>query len=314
MALARVYCRAQLGMDSPLVSVEVHISNGLPSLSIVGLPETAVKESKDRVRSAIINSGFEFPVKRITINLAPADLSKEGGRFDLPIAIAILIASKQIEVKQIDQYELCAELSLSGKLRPIQGILPFAIHCIKAKRKLICAGQNLAELAILKPLKAYCANDLQQVTLYLTKTQLLKQITIIKPEHTPNVLADLSDIKGQFEAKRAFSIAAAGGHNLLFIEPPGAGKTMLASRLPTILPIMSTTQAVETAAIYSIKGSTDQRQFYQRPFRSPHHSASAVSLVGGGSNPKPGEISLTHNGVLFLDELPEFDRHVSLKY
>ncbi|WP_119343570.1 YifB family Mg chelatase-like AAA ATPase [Facilibium subflavum] len=310
MSLAIVYSRAQLGVKAPQVNVEVHLSNGLPSLAIVGLPETAVKESKDRVRSAIINSGFEFPSRRITINLSPADLPKEGGRFDLPIAVGILIASGQLKCDDM-HYEFAGELSLSGKIRPINGILPFAIETYRQKRALVLAPDNHHEVQLITDLLAYPAKNLQEVVMHLSKTRLLNSISSQPKQKIKGIYPDLADVKGQLQAKRALAIAAAGGHNLLFIGPPGAGKTMLATRFNSILPDLNIDEALASAAVASIKGDVlKAHDFYKRPFRAPHHTASAVSLVGGGSNPKPGEISLAHNGVLFLDELPEFDRHV----
>lgn len=311
MSLAIVYSRGRSGIDAPLVTVEVHVTNGLPSLSIVGLPETAVKESKDRVRGAIINSHFEFPLQRITINLAPADLPKEGGRFDLPIAVGILAASGQIPKTKLDEYECIGELSLSGELRSILGALPVAIHARNAQRKLILPAQNVAEAALVKhttlfpstSLLAVCGHISGQKTLDLFITQSLAK------SHAPDI--DFSDVQGQFHVKRAFEIAATGSHNLLMLGPPGTGKSMLASRLPTIMPKLTEQQAQETAAITSISDKgLDVENWLNPPFRTPHHTASAAALVGGGSNPKPGEISLAHNGMLFLDELPEFDRKV----
>jgi magnesium chelatase family protein len=291
--------------------VEVHVTNGLPSLSIVGLPETAVKESKDRVRGAIMNSHFEFPIQRITINLAPADLPKEGGRFDLAIALGILAASDQITKKQLDQYECVGELSLSGELRPILGALPVAIHSRDAKRKLILPVDNASEAALVKQAVLFPASSLLEVCAHIAgQKSLISYIPeSVSEEKTASV--DFSDVQGQFHVKRAFEIAATGAHNLIMLGPPGTGKSMLASRLPTIVPELTEQQAQETAAIASISDKgLDVEHWLEPPFRAPHHTASAAALVGGGSNPKPGEISLAHNGTLFLDELPEFDRKV----
>ncbi|MCK5830635.1 MAG: YifB family Mg chelatase-like AAA ATPase [Methylococcales bacterium] len=311
MSLAIVYSRGRSGIDAPLVTVEVHVSNGLPSLSIVGLPETAVKESKDRVRGAIINSHFEFPIQRITINLAPADLPKEGGRFDLAIALGILAASEQIPKNQLNQYECVGELSLSGELRPVFGALPIAIHTRNAKRKLILPKENSTEAALVNQVELFPASSLLEVCAHLSGQKSLDTYFPPEVKKTHQETLDFSDVQGQFHAKRAFEIAAAGSHNLLMLGPPGTGKSMLASRLPSILPDLTEGQAQETAAVASISDvGFDIAHWLRPPFRSPHHTASAAALVGGGSNPKPGEISLAHNGTLFLDELPEFDRKV----
>jgi len=312
MSLAIVHSRAQNGIDAPKVTVEVHLANGLPSMSIVGLPEAAVKESKDRVRSAIINSRFEFPARRITINLAPADLPKDGGRFDLPIAIGILAASGQIDPEQLSRYEFLGELALTGELRPIRGALSAALKTRLTGRALLVPDDNANESSLASDVTVYAAKHLLGVTGHLSGSTLLDQQGPVPNQTTENEsFLDMRDVRGQYLARRALEIAAAGGHNLLFIGPPGAGKTMLASRLPGILPPMNETEAMESAAIQSISDKGfNMRHWRQRPFRAPHHTASGVALVGGGSQPRPGEVSLAHNGVLFLDELPEFDRRV----
>ncbi len=307
MSLAIVHTRARLGVDAPAVTVEVHLSNGLPGLSIVGLPETAVKESKDRVRSALINSQFEFPARRITINLAPADLPKDGSRFDLAIAIGILAASGQIPTDDLNNIEFIGELALSGELRSVHGVLPAAIACEKVNRSLIIADGNISEVGLCDA-KSYSAKNLLDVCAHLHKKQSLNKVNFLRPSAN-EAIADFSDVRGQQHAKRALEIAAAGGHNILLYGPPGTGKTMLASRLPGIMPPLQKVQAIEVASIHSLCGY-DYPNWQTPPFRSPHHTASSVALVGGGSHPKPGEISLAHHGVLFLDELPEYQRQV----
>ncbi len=311
MSLAIVYSRGRSGIDAPLVTVEVNVSNGLPSLSIVGLPETAVKESKDRVYGAILNSQFTFPIQRITINLAPADIPKEGGRFDLAIALGILAASGQIPSNMLHNYECIGELSLGGSLRGINGALPVALQTKQAGRQLILPLENAAEAALVQAVQLVPARSLLEVCAHLSgQRQLAMPIVPLTAEATVYTV-DFADVQGQYHVKRAFEIAAAGGHNLLMLGPPGTGKSMLASRLPTILPPLSEFQAQQTAAIASVSDQGFKIENWRKPpFRAPHHTASAPALVGGGSNPKPGEISLAHNGALFLDELPEFDRKV----
>ena len=309
MTLAVVHTRAKLGIQAPPVTVEVHLSNGLPSLSIVGLPETAVKESKDRVRSALINSRFEFPARRITVNLAPADLPKEGGRFDLAIALGVLAASSQIPADSLNKKEFLGELALSGQLRPVLGTLPAAIAAGREGKQLIVPRASADDAARARETTILAADHLLDVCGHLAdEGEKLPSYESTKTT-APSYELDLADVKGQPLAKRALEVAAAGGHNLLFFGPPGTGKTLLASRLPTILPLLSDEQALEVAAVTSL---CQQQEAPWRipPFRAPHHTASAVALVGGGSYPKPGEISLAHRGVLFLDELPEFQRHV----
>lgn len=309
MALSIVYSRAQLGITAPLVTVETHLSNGIPGFAIVGLPETAVKESKDRVRSAILNSHFEFPRKRITVNLAPADLPKEGGRYDLAIALGILAASEQIPEEGLAGCEWLGELALSGEIRPVKGCLPAALASGQEGRCLVVPTENGAEAALCRNTQTLCANNLLQVCAHIHQREALPKAEPALFEQLEEVL-DLADVKGQLQARRALEIAAAGGHNLLFYGPPGTGKSMLASRLPGILPPLQEQEAIEVAAIRSVTGAGAGRYWCQRPFRAPHHTASAVALVGGGSHPKPGEISLAHHGVLFLDELPEYPRQV----
>ena len=314
MSLAIVYSRASIGVEAPLVTIEVHLSNGKPGLTIVGLPETTVKEAGDRVRSALMNANFMYPPQRITINLAPADLPKEGGRFDLPIAIGILAASGQMDSDRLKQFEFLGELALTGALRGVHGVIPAVISAEKAKRQMIIARPNVNEASLVSNAETYFASSLLQVVNFMNKRDSLpiaQQIPQKTQEIQLLVKRDLTDIIGQQHAKRALMIAAAGQHNLLFLGPPGTGKTMLASRLADLLPAMSDDEAIETASVTSlVQNELNFHNWKERPFRAPHHSASMVALVGGGSIPKPGEISLAHNGVLFLDELPEFERKV----
>lgn len=308
MSFAKIYTRGLLGLHAPRIEVEVHVSQGLPSLTIVGLPEAAVRESKDRVRSAIINSGFIFPTKRLTINLAPADLPKDGSRLDLAIALGILIASGQLPEQVTDDFEFIGELALDGHLRPVTGTLSIAMACQQAGHRLMLPQQNADEATQLPDFPVYPAQHLKQVCEHFLSSHKIHQASAKETLTTSHYTLDLADVKGQLRPRRALEIAAAGGHSLLFRGPPGTGKTLLASRLPSILPPLSAQENLQVASIHSIANSP--HSFGQRPFRAPHHTASAIALVGGGSQPKPGEITLAHLGVLFLDELPEFDRKV----
>ena len=331
MSFAQVYTRSVVGLHAPQVIIEVHLSQGLPALTIVGLPAAAVRESKDRVRSAILNSGFQFPNRRLTINLAPADLPKDGARLDLPIAIGILAASDQLDPKVLSGFEFIGELALNGELRQVSGSLAVA-RAIKAEslvaksatadeqsphqlRQLIVPIDNGAEASRVdgveilgaQSLKAVCGH-LQSLADPSVTTERLEIVTPSPAQQHAGYKVDLADVKGQHHARRALEIAAAGGHSLLFTGPPGSGKTLMASRLPTILPDLSDEDALEVASTYSVADS--DYDYGTRPFRQVHHTISAVALVGGGSRPKPGEITLANKGVLFLDELPEFERSV----
>ena len=331
MSFAQVYTRSVVGLHAPQVIIEVHLSQGLPALTIVGLPAAAVRESKDRVRSAILNSGFQFPNRRLTINLAPADLPKDGARLDLPIAIGILAASGQLEPEVLSGFEFIGELALNGELRQVSGSLAVT-RAIKAEsivvktatadeqaphqlRQLIVPIDNGAEASRVdgveilgaQSLKAVCGH-LQSLADLSVTTERLEIVTPGPAQQHAGYKVDLADVKGQHHARRALEIAAAGGHSLLFTGPPGSGKTLMASRLPTILPDLSDEDALEVASTYSVADS--DYDYGTRPFRQVHHTISAVALVGGGSRPKPGEITLANKGVLFLDELPEFERSV----
>ncbi|SMN10663.1 MG(2+) CHELATASE FAMILY PROTEIN / ComM-related protein [uncultured Candidatus Thioglobus sp.] len=310
--LAKIFTRASSGMESPTVIIEVHISSGLPSFSIVGLPEGAVRESRDRVRSALMNSRFKFPKGRITVSLAPANLPKHGGRYDLPIAIGLLLASEQLKAQvKLDNFELYGELGLDGALRFTEGLLPAVIAGAHAKQNLILPKQKADQYALVHGANIFPCQNLLQVCEFISEMSDVEQLAYQSADAHTCYDFDFSQVKGQHHAKRALEVASAGGHNLLLIGTPGSGKTMLAERLPSIMPPLSNDKALECASIYSVADrAIDISKFKVRAFRSPHHSSSAVALVGGGSVPKPGEISLAHEGVLFLDELPEFPRHV----
>jgi len=314
MSLAVLYSRALSGIQAPLVTVETHIANGLPSFTIVGLPDTEVKESKDRVRAALQNAQFKIPAQRITINLAPADLPKESGHFDLPIALGILAATGQIPNDKLDQYEWAGELALTGELRPIHGALAMTYNASQSGRSFVLPQQNAAEAALVKEATIYAAKSLLQICAHLSgrePLQIYKNLFENNSESGDSAYPDFDEVKGQIHAKRALETAASGGHSLLMIGPPGTGKSMLAARFPGILPPMTEAEALESAAIQSLSyGSFNIENWKRRPFRSPHHTASGVALVGDGSHPRPGEISLAMHGVLFLDELAEFDRKV----
>jgi magnesium chelatase family protein len=309
VGLSLVHSRGCVGVESPLITVEVHLSGGLPVMHLVGLPETAVRESKDRVRAACLNSNFRWPQSRITISLGPAELPKEGGGFDLPIALGILAADNQVPDTVFGDCEFLGELSLNGDLRPVRGVLPAAIRARDSNRTLVIPTANAAEAALVKGGKQLHGHSLLDIAEWLHGRN---QLAECKPDLSckPPVQPDLCDVIGLPGAKRALEVAAAGCHNILMLGPPGTGKTLLASRLPGILPPMTESESLEAATLASVsQAGLDHRSWGVRPFRTPHHSCSNVALAGGGSRPRPGEISLAHNGILFLDELPEFGRH-----
>ncbi len=311
MSLAVALSRASVGIAAPQVVVEVNLAGGLPATNIVGLPEAAVREARDRVRVAVQSAAFEYPNRRITVNLAPAELPKEGGRFDLPIALGILAASGQVPRQKLDTCEFLGELALTGALRPVSGVLPALLRARALGRGMVVPRANAAEAALVGDMDVRVADSLAQVCAWLHGAD-----DLASPDRIAAAPAcagpDLRDVRGQLQARRALEIAAVGGHHLLLVGPPGTGKTMLAERLPGILPPLTEAEALETCAVLSVAGQAGNclAQWGRRPFRAPHHTASGVALVGGGSVPRPGEISLAHNGVLFLDELPEFSRQV----
>ncbi|HTI47428.1 MAG TPA: YifB family Mg chelatase-like AAA ATPase [Casimicrobiaceae bacterium] len=309
MSVAVVRSRALAGVSAPPVAVEVHLANGLPNFHLVGLPLTEVREARDRVRAALQNAQFEFPSRKVTVNLAPADLPKESGRFDLPIALAVLAATGQIPAPALERYEFAGELALTGELRAIRGALAMVLSARRDGRAFVLPAASADEAALVRDVVVHPAQSLLAVCAHLTGRTPLAPLCASLPV-APGATLDLADVRGQAQAKRVLEIAAAGGHSLLLIGPPGTGKSMLAQRLPGLLPPLGEDEALEAAAIASLAGRFVPERWRVRPFRAPHHTASGIAIVGGGSHARPGEISLAHHGVLFLDELPEWDRRV----